>query len=264
MKNNITGKQVFDVVLATLFVAWLFFEIIIQGNAFNIFQYSGFSGKLIVLMGHISPAIAVYMFMGVWGDVKDAKDFALKVLACKNWLRTAIVLFAFIGVHYIAISSSTDLIVRPKGFAFVVVPFCFLTCGVAEISFRGIIFKGLWENIPFFFACVMTGTIMLIYNIPLYAVEGTRQSVTDFALFYIYCIYMNILQGCIYRITASVFACMIFATYMMSFSYLYQGVLFERPAIVLFCVLELIAAIAAAFVAGVNIPGRGWARPKEQ
>ena len=39
----------FDVLLAIFFVSWMFFEVMILGNKFDILRYSGLSGKLIVI-----------------------------------------------------------------------------------------------------------------------------------------------------------------------------------------------------------------------
>lgn len=262
MKKKPSFRNMFDILLAVFFTSWMFFEIIILGNKFDVFKYNSPSGRFVAIIGELSPVVAVYMFMTVWKDVKDAGEFIKKIFDCKSHARTVLCLFAFMAVHYVGIRLCGIRTGYKPLFLIVAIPLALLNYGLAEVAWRGIIFTALWEHLPFVLSCVMAGFMNTCYFLPLWTIDGASKGLGDFSVFMLYSVYTAILLGCIYRITGSVAACVVFQSYIHILMYYYDELILGNSRAVIVYMVEMLAAVIAAYVFGVGVPGRGWSAPE--
>ena len=248
MKKNASFKNVVDVLLATFFVSWLFFEIIILGNKFDIFHYSGLSGKLIVLFGEVSPLIATYMLLTIWKDISSAFDYVKTIFQEESILRTSVVLVIFTVLHtFVAVLGGRDIGHKPAYFI-IAIPLAVVSFGLAESAWMGIVYPGVKRVLPAPLACIAVGFMKGCYFIPMWSIKGTEIRKYEFPYFLIYCVFINLLLGAIYRMTESVFACMAFQTVAGTLSIYYGGLMFDRPKATVLYIAELIVVGAVLLV----------------
>lgn len=256
MKKNPSFKNMLEILLAVYLISWGFFGIIIWGKNYDIFSYASPEGRLVAVIAEVIPAVIVYVYMTVWQDVSSFKHFIKKVLDGEQPKKIIMVLSAFVIVHsVIVIISGTK-----SGRSFLYLPaalvIAFISYGVAEIAWRGIIFSAFWEHMPFFTACMLSGVMHTIYFLPMYKVEGAMKG--EFAWFMFFCIFQAILLGCLYRITHCTAACIVMETVIRIQMYFYTDLVFGSARIIMCYLIELAAACIAAFTLGTKVPGRGW------
>lgn len=261
MKRNLSFKNVYDILLAVFFVSWVIFEIIIIGNEFDIFLYSGFSGHLLAVIGQVMPSIIVYMFMVIWKDITGIKEYVKKILFTKSWSRTWSTLAIFVGVHIVCVLISGTKTIYKPAYLLIYLPVVFINAGLSEILWRGIIFHFLGRQMNFFLACMATGFINACYFIPMWMIEGARIEFGNFIGYFLYSVLLAVVLGSLYRITGSLVSVIIFQTIAQILAFYFVQVRFATPRAAFMCIIEFALAIVAAKVFGINSPGRGWAEP---
>ncbi|MBR0148229.1 MAG: hypothetical protein IKR56_10180 [Lachnospiraceae bacterium] len=250
MKSNASYRNMFDVLLAIFFVSWMFFEVMILGNKFDILRYSGLSGKLIVIIGRLVPTVVVYMFMVVWQDVKDAVEFLHRAIYTPFKVRTIIFLLVFIAGHIYVLHLAGESMGRASAFWVMALPYAFLNAGFAEVAWSGFIFPCIWNRISFIPACMITGFLYTFYSLPLWRVEGVRQELGEFSHYMIYCCYACLVLGCVYRLTESIIACVIVRVLIQAGLYFFEDMIFGSPKVNLVLFLELVILLVIALVFG--------------
>ncbi len=241
MKKNASAKNVIDVLLATFFVSWLFFEIIILGNKFDIFHYSGLSGKLIVLFGEVSPLIAAYMLLTIWKDIDSALGYVKTIFQEESILRTSIVLVIFTVLHtFVAVAGGRNMGHKPVYFI-IAIPLAVVSYGLAESAWMGIVYPGVKRVLPAPLACIAVGFLKGFYFIPMWSIKGTEIRKSEFPYFLIYCVFISMILGVIYRMTESVFACIAFQSVAGTLSIYYGGMIFGSPKMTILYMIEAAA-----------------------
>lgn len=240
MKKKCSYKNIFDVFLGVFFVSWMFFEVVLLGNKADILSYATFSGRIIVTIGEIAPAVTIYVFLGIWRDVADAKDFMKRVFSSKGAFRTILMTFFFLGVHTLA------MMVCDAGFQMKawMVPFYLiagmLSGGLEEVAWRGFFFAGIKRKISPYIGSILIGFLMGIYAIPLWSITGTRQSNTDFALYILYCVFQSIILGCLYRLTECVAACVLWQSYCHTFLFVGENLIWGGGRVNIVYIVEML------------------------
>ena len=246
MKKDITYKNLFDVILAVFFVSWMFFEVMILGNKFDILKYSEFSGRLVIIIGRMVPTIAVYMFMSVWRDVRDARGFLDRILDCESHLRTVLTVLFFCALHILLCHMLAEGKGRTPLFLILAVPFAILNAGFGEVAWTGFMLQAFRERTTLFSACMLNGFLYTMYCLPLWTIEGIRDEMGEFSHFLIFCCFTSLMIGYVYRITGSVFACVCIRTILQTSAYFYSDMIFASPAVTLLLLAETIVLALAA------------------
>lgn len=261
MKRNLSFRRVFDILLAVFLSSWVLFYIIIIGNNFDIFLYSGFSGRMLSVLGALMPAVVVYMFMIIWKDITDIKAYIKKILDNKSWKRTWSTLGIFLGVHLVCVIISGTKTMYKPAYLLIYLPVVFLNSGLSEILWRGVVFYFLGKQMNFFLACMATGFINACYFIPMWMIEGASIEFGNIIGFFLYSILLSIVLGSLYRITGSLVSVILFQTAAQTLAFYFSQVRFGTPRASFMCIIEFALAIFAARFFGINAPGRGWAEP---
>ncbi|MBR6329461.1 MAG: hypothetical protein IKR68_07415 [Lachnospiraceae bacterium] len=250
MKWDTTYKNLFDVLLAVYFVSWMFFEIMVIGNKFDILMYSEFSGRLVVIIGRLVPTVALYMFMSVWRDVRGPEEFASMVVECYSKARVIAVAVIFALVHAFVCSFAGESKGRTALFLILAIPYAILNSGFAEIAWSGFVFPAIWNRIPFFFACIFNGFLQTMFSLPLWTAVGVREELGEFSHCLLYCSFCAIVLGCVFRLTESVLACVLVRIVLQVAAYYYSDIVFGSPGITLVFLAEGILIYVAAMVFG--------------
>lgn len=265
MGRNFRAKNIFDVLLAVFFVSWIFFQIVIWGNSVDIFWYEGLSGKLCIFFGELSPIFSVYMFMVIWKDVSDRDDYIKKIISCSQPLRATIITAIYTSIFVLLSVYSGVRNDRSLKFLFFAIPLSLVCFGLAEVAWRGYIFKAMWERFSFVSVTVVIGVLQALYYIPLYGVKGTRyQQMTELPYLLFYNVFLSIMLCCLYRMTSSILSCVLFETIAHSMLYIFDDLMMVSPRVVAVCIFEITFAYIFAYKLGVNVPGKGWALPEEE
>ena len=101
----------------------------------------------------------------------------------------------------------------------------FVGGGNEELGWRGLLQPELEKKMSFFHATLLTGSLWMLWHLPLWWIPGSSQQMVPFLFFYIFGIYLSFLLAVLYKTTKSVFYCMIlhgFTNFLMS-CFLFQG-----------------------------------------
>lgn len=256
MKKNPSLKNMVAVLVSIYLISWSFFSIIIFGKNYDIFDYATPAGRLAAITALVVPAVIVYVFMTLWGDVTSLKHFVKKVLDGEQPKKTLLVVGIWLVLHtaFVIIGGSrSNYTIKYVPVALVV---AFISYGLAEIAWRGIVFFAFWEHMPFFTACMLAGILNTLYFVPMLKIEGAMTG--NFAWFMFFSIYQSIIMGCVYRITHCTAACVVMQTIMRLQMYFYTDLVFGSSKIIMLYLVEAILLAVAAFTLGNKTPGRGW------
>ena len=89
--------------------------------------------------------------------------------------------------------------------------------GLEEVGWRYIFQPALEKHMPYVFASIITGCLWAIWHLPLFFMEGMNKG-SNFGLFAINVLALSFMLGAIYRVSKSLWLCVLFHAMVNAFS----------------------------------------------
>lgn len=193
--------------LITFAITWLCWWGLALLTSYGIVDSSQGTFTVIHLIGGFGPTIAAILVL----PKKSPKAVLNFVFSCKKKSVWYLLVFCVMQALIIGLSSMETNPTMPWFAApIVMLSATFLGGGNEELGWRGIMQPELEKKFPFPIATLITGSVWMLWHIPLWFVEGTSQQNMNFGLYAIYGLILSFWLAMIYKKTNSVFFCAIF------------------------------------------------------
>lgn len=240
IRREVTYKSLFYYIAAVYFFVWVIFASVIACNRLQTLMYDSFSGKAVLFSAFLMPALVLYVLMKRQGDIHTPKEFLCRMFSEKEHTRIALVTFAFCLGQFLMSALSGNFQRGHVRTAFLYAVPALLLEGFQETGFRGFLEETLDGEIPFALSTVLIGTMWGLLYCPLWLVQGAPWMECSFLFFLLNCVFQSIVLGALYLITRSVSACVVFRTFWVMLSCVFDGLMFDNGAYTIFSVAEMV------------------------
>lgn len=205
-------KPILQYILLTFLIAWCAEALLILGE--NTGVLTGTAGVIayFIFVGFgagLAPMYAVFILLKKRKKICGIKDFCGLVFRTNHILKTiiatALFFFAFLMLNIL----SNDYLHEPWYLFILYIPLMMIGGGFEEVGWRGFLQPALEEKLPFFVASIISGVLWAVWHIPLWFVRNASQSSMNFISFLCYCIMGAFVLAALYKLTKSVFACVL-------------------------------------------------------
>jgi membrane protease YdiL (CAAX protease family) len=256
MWNDKSKKPIWSFLVLTFLIDWVFEGVLIFIELTGVLSgiLSGITGFIIVTMYRgiavaCAPAWAMLILLKKHNQIKGFKDFFLRIFKTEKRLRTVIITVAFFLVHFIVYVFSGKYLGDTWYFALVSLPWLvagIIGGGMEEVGWRGFLQPALEEKLPFVIATLCTGVIWAVWHIPTWFVQSISMSSVNFLSFALHCITLSFVMAALYKLTKSVFACVLFHSWSNALGNIFSSDLLLIPPdfkLIVICTLQIITAI---------------------
>ena len=165
---------------------------------------------IIFLFGALlAPMYAVFILLKKQRIIRGVKDFCGLIFKADHVLKTVIVTVLFVLVFLVVNVLNNDYLHEPWYLFFLYIPPMIIGGGLEEVGWRGFLQPALEEKVPFFLASLISGVLWSIWHLPLWFVQNASQSSMNFISFACYCIMGAFVLAALYKLTKSVFSCVL-------------------------------------------------------
>lgn len=215
MDKKITIKYLIWTFILTYFTWWG----IVIANQFGYLKYSTPVCMVLYVIGGNSPPIIAYFVLKQSKKIKSLKQFVKEVFAIKQKPRYYALLAAFL-VLYFGIPALLDgILIGAKLYIGVLfIPVMILFGGLEELGWRYILQPSLEKRFSFVVSTFITACIWAVWHLPLFFIQGTVQSSLNFGFFTIMVFGMSFALSSIYRLSKSIWLCILFHSAVNSLS----------------------------------------------
>ncbi len=102
---------------------------------------------------------------------------------------------------------SENYLGKPWYYFILLIPLMIVGGGVEEIGWRGFLLPRMERKYPFFVSAFIIGVLWGCWHLPLWLIRTASQSGMNILSFLCYCITFSFVLGLLYRLTKSIFAC---------------------------------------------------------
>jgi len=196
-----------------------------------------------------APAWAMLILLKNHNKIKGLKDFFLRVFKSEKRSRTVIVTVVFFLAYFFVCMFSGQYLGDTWYFALFALPWLaagIIGGGLEELGWRGFLQPTLEEKLHFAIASLCVGVIWSVWHVPGWFVQSIGMSSLNFFSFTIHCIALSFVMAALYKLTKSVFACVLFHSWSNALGNVFSmDFLVDPPDLKLFiiCVPQIIAAI---------------------
>jgi len=211
-ENNQENKNLaIPFVLWTMGIAWFLWWGVAIANQFNYFTFGTPVMMVCWLIGGWSPAIVSIMLI-----------LKTKLISIKTLLKTifdfkqpiymyVIVIALAVLMYIIPLLMNRATIINPISTSIIMLPMNLIFGGgLEEIGWRFLFQPTLERKMSFTSASIITSTIWALWHLPLFYMDGTNQTNWSFLNFAILVFGIAFALAAIYRVTKSVFLCILF------------------------------------------------------
>jgi len=252
MWNDKIKKPIWGFLALTFLIAWVCEGVLILVEQTGII--SGIAGFIIVTMYRgigvaSAPAWAMLILLKKHGQIKGFKDFFLRIFKTENIFKTVVITVAFFVCHFFFVMLSGQYLGDTWYFAlsaglWLVVGI--IGGGMEEPGWRGFLQPALEGKFPFVVSTLCVGVIWSIWHIPSWFVQSINQSSVNFLSFTLYCIGLSFVMAALYKLTKSVFACVLFHSWSNALGSIFLlDITLNPPSfkLITVCVIQIAASI---------------------
>lgn len=157
----------------------------------------------------MAPIYATAILLKKSGQIHGFKDFCRHLFKNMNNKKTIIVIVLFCLVFTIMNVLSNNWLGNPWYLAIAATPLMIIGGGLEETGWREILQPALEKKLPFILATTLVGITWAVWHFPLWLVQGANQSAMNMLSFTCSCILFSFLLATVYKLTKSVFACIL-------------------------------------------------------
>jgi len=229
---------------------------------------SGITGFIIITMYRgitvaSAPAWAMLILLKKHNQIKGFKDFFLRIFKTEKKTRTVIATVAFFSGYFIVCMLSCQYLGDTWYFALFALPWLaagIIGGGLEELGWRGFLQPALEEKLPYVVAALCVGVIWSVWHVPGWFVQGIGMSSLNFFSFTIHCIALSFVMASLYKLTKSVFACVLFHSWSNALGNIFSMDFLADPPnlkLILICAPQIIAAIIIYVIVVVSKKKKG-------
>jgi len=261
MWDDKSKNPIWSFLALTFLIAWVCEGVLILTEQTGIFHetLSGITGFIIVTMYRgitvaCAPAWAMLILLKKHNRIKGFKDFFLRILKTEKRLKTVIITVAFFGGYFIVCMFSGQYLGDTWQFALFALPWLaagIIGGGMEEPGWRGFLQPALEEKLPFAVATMCIGVIWAIWHIPAWFVQSIGMSSLNFLSFTLHCITLSFVMAVLYKLTKSVFACILFHSWSNALGNIFSMDFLVTPPdfkLIFICILQIITVIIICFL----------------
>ena len=191
-------------------IAWAVLGCILIANQFGYLKYGTPFAMALAVIGASAPAIAAYVAL-VKGKVMPAKQFFKTVFAVKQPVLMYILTIVFAIVYFgtAILTGLADYSDTPIYLWLLDIPLMILVGGLEEVGWRFVLNPALEKKLPFAAASLIVGIVWTVWHLPIFFIEGAPQYYWNFGIFFIGTIGLSFAYAAIYRLSKSVWLCVL-------------------------------------------------------
>lgn len=169
-----------------------------------------------------NPMIATYIVLKRHKKIRSVKDFCKLILHTRNVMATVFITAAFCAaVLCIAIIYGTRT-GSPWYLFIIALPVLIIGGGVEEIGWRGFLQPALEKKLPYPIATILVSAIWFTWHLPLWIEPSSNHYGDSLIGFAITIMVLSFVESAIYKATKSVFACVMYHTFINSIGAVYD------------------------------------------
>jgi membrane protease YdiL (CAAX protease family) len=195
---------------------------------------------------------AVFILLKKHGKINGVKDYWKRVLRTDNLSQTIILTVAFCLSQFIPNIIGNTYLGNPWYLFILYIPLMILGGGLEEIGWNGFFQPVLEERIKFVPAAAISGAAWAVWHIPLWFVQNSNQSSMNFVSFLWHCVVLSFVIAVLYKMTYSVFACVILHAWTNVLGGMFTRDALENPVgikLAIVYILEIIVSIILFYIA---------------
>ena len=203
------GKIAYRTVLWAFCIAWGASFCILVGNRLGFLGYGTPLYWALFIPGALSPAIGAWVVL-VKNRTMTSKELLATIFAIRQPVRMYLLTLGFIVVYFGA--GIVTGIFEYQSFDYVSLlafPLMIIGGGLEEVGWRYVLNPALERKLPFAVACLVTGVLWSIWHLPFFFEEGSSQYEMNFLVFAIGSIGLSFAYAALYRISKSVWLCVL-------------------------------------------------------
>ena len=249
MWNDNEKKPIWQYLGLTFLIAWVCEAILILGERLGILTGTVGVAITFIVIGlgaGFAPAYATIILLKKHGQLHGWKDLCGRIFSANHGLKSFVILFVFFCSQLTVQILCSDYSGAPWYLFILYLPVMIFGGGIEEIGWRGFFQPALEEKFPFFAAGFITGVVWAVWHFPLWFIQNANQSSMNFLSFLLGCIVMAFVFAALYKLTKSVFACILLHAWSNVLSQMFtMDMLTKQPDIKLIALyaIEIIASI---------------------
>jgi len=212
MWKDTEKKPIGIYLLLTFAIAWISEAILIVGERTSLI--TGTAGFILsyVVIGFgagFAPAYATYIILRRYKKIDGFKSFATLIFK-GNSVRNTIIVTVLFFASQLLVNLITNTYTGEALYMFILyIPLMVIGGGIEEVGWRGFLQPALEEKYHFTISGIIVGVIWAVWHLPLWLVQNSSQSSTNFISFLCYCIVFSFVLGTLYKLTKNVFMCVL-------------------------------------------------------
>jgi len=211
--------------IGTFSLTFLMWGIILFFNQYGYLKTGTIAFWVIYCIGGLAST-----FFGAYLSIKSGKITNLFILVkemfnIKRELKYYGLVFVFFTLYFFLFNKPENKM--PLYFVLPMIIQMIFFGGLEEIGWRYTFQPALERHIPFTFASIFTGCLWAIWHLPLFFMDGMNKGM-NFGFFLINVISMSFMLGAIYRISNSLWLCVLFHAIINAFSQVF--ILEDEPS----------------------------------
>ncbi|MDD3139364.1 MAG: type II CAAX endopeptidase family protein [Lachnospiraceae bacterium] len=210
--EGLLQKLALPFVLLTMCITWTSWWTIVIANHYG---YLAFGTPLMMglyTLGVIAPAIASIAVI-LHTNTMSGKELCKELFNFKQPIRFYMMIIIINGLAYILpLLLDRATIIAPIYMALLLIPFNLIGGGLEEIGWRFLLQPALEKKFNFTIATIVTAAIWALWHLPLFFMIGTNQASWNYGAFVILILGMSFLLASLYKVTKSIFVCILFHT----------------------------------------------------
>ncbi|MBP1904604.1 membrane protease YdiL (CAAX protease family) [Paenibacillus turicensis] len=217
MKTTNT-KLLFHYILWTFLITYCSWGILILASQVEWLKFGSPLGMTLLTIGGNAPPIVAYFILRRQGKITGIKAYIKEAFAIKQPFHAYIVVF-LLTATYFGIPALLGGITPnfPVYIAILSIPLMVIGGGLEELGWRFLLQPRLEKSLGFIKATLVTACIWSVWHLPLFFIKGTSQYNWNFGLFSIMIIGMSVALAVIYRMTQSIWLCILFHSVINAF-----------------------------------------------
>jgi len=254
MWNEKEKKPILQYIILTFLIAWIFEALLILGEQIGILTDTIGVTVVFIIMAFgagLAPMYAIYILLKRHGEIKGVKDFCGRIFKTEHLLKTAIITAVFFISQLIPNIFCNEYLWNPWYLFILYIPVMIFGGGLEEVGWRGFLQPALEEKLPFPVATAILGILWAVWHVPLWFIQNGNQSSMNFVSFLCHCVVLAFVLALLYKLTKSVFACVLLHAWVNVLGGMFTRKTLEAPVdfkVLFIYGIEIVLTIIAFYV----------------
>jgi len=253
--NDKEKKPLGQYLLLIFSFAWVSEAILIGGEQTGILVGTvgvAVTFVIIVLGAGFAQMYTIFILLKKHRKINGLKEYFGRVFYLGNVPRTLIITAVFCLTQFVPNIAGNSYLGNPWYLFILYIPLMIVGGGLEEVGWNGFFQPVLEERITFVPAAAISGAVWAFWHIPLWFVQNGNQSSMNFVSFFCHCIVLSFVIAVLYKLTYSVFACVLLHAWTNVLGGMYTRDALEKPVdfkLLVVYGIEIIVSIIIFWVA---------------